>query len=100
MPLLSDYRVICSAPRTISLRGLHNSRVEEDEASSFVVNLPPNVQCGENDEMVLVGGGHVAEPGPDGTVVGYTGTWLFDCESGEWRKLNSKKERSISELFS
>ena len=30
-----------------------------------------------HDEIVLFGGGHVAEPGPDGTVVGYTGTWIY-----------------------
>src|SRR4029079_19049410 len=29
-----------------------------------------------HDEIVLFGGGHVAEPAPDGKVVGYTGTWV------------------------
>jgi len=61
-------------------------------------NSPPPVTAAslaydpENDEMVLVGGGHVAEPGPDDRVVGYTGTWLFDCASGSWRPLQSDTE--------
>ncbi len=56
---------------------------------------PPPVTGGslaydpENDEMVLVGGGHVAEPGPDGEVVGYTGTWLYDCANETWRRLEA-----------
>ena len=33
-----------------------------------------------NDEVVLAGGGHVAEAGPNGKIVGYTGTWLFQCD--------------------
>ncbi|MBI1940167.1 MAG: hypothetical protein HYS33_01525 [Acidobacteria bacterium] len=40
-----------------------------------------------NDEVVLFGGGHVAEPGPDGRVVGYTGTWAY--KDHDWRKLDS-----------
>jgi hypothetical protein len=45
-----------------------------------------------NDEMVLASGGHVAEKGPDGRLVGYTGTWLFDCSGSRWRPLNSSAE--------
>jgi len=45
-----------------------------------------------NDEIVLVGGGHVAEPGPDGKPVGYTGTWIYECETGRWRKLGAELE--------
>ena len=68
---------------------------------------PPPVIAGslaydpENDEMVLVGGGHVAETGPDGKVIGYTGTWLYDCATGAWRKLESGNEpppRMVSRL--
>lgn len=59
---------------------------------------PPPVTGGslaydpENDEMVLVGGGHVAESGPEGKIVGYTGTWLYDCTDGNWRRLQSGVE--------
>jgi len=56
---------------------------------------PPPVMGGSlcydpfNDQMVLVGGGHVAEPGTDGKLAGYTGTWIYDCGSGVWRPLDS-----------
>lgn len=40
-----------------------------------------------NDEVVLVGGGHVAEPGPDGRLVGYTGTWIYEANASRWRPL-------------
>ncbi len=39
------------------------------------------------DELILFGGGHVAERGPDGRVRGYTGAWAYDPETGEWRRL-------------
>ena len=45
-----------------------------------------------NDEAVLAGGGHVAEKGPHGELVGYTGTWLFDCSRSLWRALGSRTE--------
>jgi hypothetical protein len=38
-----------------------------------------------NNEIVLFGGGYVAEPGPGGRVVGYTGTWVY--KDGDWRRL-------------
>jgi hypothetical protein len=38
-------------------------------------------------EVVLFGGGHVAEPTDDGRLAGYTGTWAFDPESNDWREL-------------
>ena len=40
-----------------------------------------------HDEVVLFGGGHVAEPGPDGKVVGYTGTWVYSPRTNDWREL-------------
>jgi len=45
-----------------------------------------------NDEIVLVGGGHVAETGPDGQLVGYTGTWIYDCVIMTWQRLMSDVE--------
>ena len=51
---------------------------------------PPPVTFGSlcydpfKDRIILSGGGHVAEPGPDGRPVGYTGTWIYDCASSEW----------------
>ncbi len=40
-----------------------------------------------NDEIVLFGGGHVAERGPDGRVSGHTGTWAYSIGANEWRPL-------------
>ncbi|PYT29409.1 MAG: hypothetical protein DMG58_16385, partial [Acidobacteria bacterium] len=40
-----------------------------------------------HDEIVLFGGGHVAELEPDGAVVGYTGTWIYSPQSNDWREL-------------
>lgn len=54
---------------------------------------PPPVRGGSltydpvNDEMVLFAGGHVVEPGPNGAVVGYAGTWVYSFASDDWRKL-------------
>ena len=45
-----------------------------------------------NDEIVLAGGGQVAEPGPDGQPVGYTGTWIYGCDAATWRRLDSEVE--------
>ncbi len=39
------------------------------------------------DRVILAGGGHVAEAGPEGRPVGYTGTWAYDCESAAWSRL-------------
>ena len=45
-----------------------------------------------NDEIVLVGGGYVAETGPGGKTVGYTGTWIYECERARWRPLAGETE--------
>ena len=45
-----------------------------------------------NDEIVLAGGGHVAEPGPGGRAVGYTGVWIYQPESARWRPLRNGPE--------
>jgi hypothetical protein len=45
-----------------------------------------------NDEIVLAGGGHVAEPGPRGRTVGYTGTWIYHPVSARWRPLRNGTE--------
>lgn len=56
-------------------------------------NSPPPVMGGSlaydpvNDELVLFGGGHVAEKGPDGRVAGYTGTWVYRAQDNDWRQL-------------
>ena len=42
-----------------------------------------------NDEIVLFGGGHVAESGPDGRVVGHTGTWVYRPKDRDWQALKS-----------
>ncbi len=42
-----------------------------------------------NDEIVLTGGGNVAERGPDGSLRGYTGTWIYSCADGKWRRLET-----------
>jgi hypothetical protein len=41
-----------------------------------------------HDELILVGGGNVAEQGPDGRVVGYTSTWIYFFADNDWRKLS------------
>lgn len=38
-----------------------------------------------NNEIVLFGGGHIAERGPDGKVIGYTGTWVY--RNADWHSL-------------
>ena len=54
---------------------------------------PPPVNGGSlaydplHDEIVLFGGGHIAEPRPDGTVVGYTGTWIYNPQANDWHEL-------------
>jgi hypothetical protein len=42
-----------------------------------------------HQEVVLFGGGHVAESTKDGRLAGYTGTWSFDTKSNDWRQLTS-----------
>ena len=39
-----------------------------------------------NDQLVLFGGGHVAERGPDGRLAGYTGLWVYRAGDNEWRR--------------
>ncbi len=54
---------------------------------------PPPVMGGSlawdpvNREMVLFGGGHVAERDASGKLTGYTGTWTFNGET--WRELRT-----------
>ncbi|MCP5112594.1 MAG: hypothetical protein GY953_17340, partial [bacterium] len=45
-----------------------------------------------HDEMVLFGGGHVAERGVDGELRGYTGTWTYGIKDGDWRQLPLEAE--------
>ena len=40
-----------------------------------------------HDEVVLFGGGHIAERGADGAVRGYTGTWAYSIRDNHWRML-------------
>lgn len=56
-------------------------------------HAPPPVLGGSlafdpvHDEMILFGGGHVAEPGPGGHIVGYTGTWAYSFRDKDWHRL-------------
>jgi hypothetical protein len=56
-------------------------------------HAPPPVVGGSlaydpvNNEMVLFGGGHVAEKAPDGRLVGYTGTWVYRFADKDWHLL-------------
>ena len=40
-----------------------------------------------HDEFVLFGGGHIAERGSDGSVRGYTGTWVYRVSENDWSQL-------------
>jgi hypothetical protein len=40
-----------------------------------------------NDQLILFGGGHVAERAADGSVHGYTGTWAYRIRENDWREL-------------
>ena len=57
------------------------------------VHSPPPVIGGSlaydsvHDEIVLFGGGNVAEEGPDGRIVGYTGTWVYSFRDKDWHRL-------------
>jgi hypothetical protein len=59
---------------------------------------PPPVAGGSlaydsvHDEIVLFGGGHVAEPGPNGGLVGYTGTWVYNPTANDWRELHDGQQ--------
>jgi hypothetical protein len=56
---------------------------------------PPPVSFGSlcydpfGDRIILFGGGHVAEPDSEGHAVGYTGTWVYDCEVGNWSPMDT-----------
>jgi galactose oxidase-like protein len=56
-------------------------------------HTPPPVVAGSlaydplNNEMVLFGGGHVAEKAPDGRLIGYTGTWVYRFADGDWHRV-------------
>ncbi len=57
------------------------------------LHSPPPVVAGSlaydlvNDEILLFGGGHVAETNPKGKLVGYTGTWVYNTKDRDWRQL-------------
>ena len=40
-----------------------------------------------HDELVLFGGGHVAEETLVGRLVGYTGTWVYSFAEKDWKRL-------------
>jgi len=56
-------------------------------------HAPPPVLGGSlaydpvHDEVVLFGGGHVAERDRSGAVRGYTGTWAYRIRENDWRQL-------------
>lgn len=56
-------------------------------------HAPPPVLGGSlaydtlHNELVLFGGGNVAEKGPGGRLVGYTGTWTYSFADKDWRPL-------------
>jgi Galactose oxidase, central domain len=45
-----------------------------------------------HDEILLFGGGHVAERGPGAKVRGYTGTWIYNVAENVWRPLEAAAE--------
>jgi hypothetical protein len=59
------------------------------------VHTPPPVLGGSlaynpvHDEMILFGGGHVAEPDGSGRLVGYTGTWAYRFRERDWTPVRS-----------
>jgi hypothetical protein len=46
-----------------------------------------------HDEIVLTGGGMVAEEGPGGRLVGYASTWLYSFKNKDWRRLEGEGEQ-------
>jgi hypothetical protein len=40
-----------------------------------------------HDEIILFGGGHIAEKASDGSVRGYTGTWVYRIKENDWTQL-------------
>lgn len=57
---------------------------------------PPPVLAGSlaydplHDEIILFGGGNVAERRDDGRMLGYTGTWIYSFAAKTWRRLASE----------
>ena len=45
-----------------------------------------------NDEIVLAGGGNVAEAGPNGRIVGYTSTWVYRFRDHDWQRLLPQRD--------
>ncbi len=45
-----------------------------------------------HDELVLFGGGNVAEEGPGGRIVGYTGTWAYSLRDKDWQRLTTERQ--------
>jgi hypothetical protein len=41
-----------------------------------------------SDEVILFGGGHVAERTRDGKLVGFTGTWVYRVKNNDWIELS------------
>ncbi len=56
-------------------------------------HTPPPVLGGSvaydpfHDEIVLFGGGHIAERASDGKIAGYTGTWIYRTRDRDWHVL-------------
>jgi hypothetical protein len=44
------------------------------------------------DQLILFGGGHVAEQWADGSVHGHTGTWVYRIKENDWRQLQLKAQ--------
>jgi hypothetical protein len=61
-------------------------------------SAPPPVLGGSlaydllRDEIILFGGGHVAERTPDGKIAGNTGTWVYRTKYNDWRELSLKSQ--------
>ena len=61
-------------------------------------HAPPPVLGGsmaydaERDEVILFGGGHIAEPGPGTALRGYTGTWVYSFQKNDWTQLSLTRQ--------
>ncbi len=62
------------------------------------VHSPPPVLGGAiaydpvRDEMVLAGGGHIAEAGSGRALKGYTGTWVYSYRDNDWQQLPLRRQ--------
>lgn len=62
------------------------------------MHSPPPVVGGSlvfdpvHHEVVLFGGGHVAEKDSQGRLVGYTGMWVYSAQDRDWRRLPLDRE--------